>query len=69
MPFFIGQVRRWTSTLLSLRKGVGFIVISIRKFAYDDSKNLVYIYDSNGEIDIYTEETLEEHTEEILEDS
>jgi hypothetical protein len=52
-----------------LRKGVGFIVISIRKFAYDDSKNLVYIYDSNGEIDIYTEETLEEHTEEILEDS
>lgn len=69
MPFFVGQLRRWTSTLLSLRRGVGFIVVSIRKFTYDENKNLVYIYDSNGEVDIYSEETLEEHTEEILEDT
>jgi hypothetical protein len=69
VPFFVGQIRRWTSTLLSLRKGMGFIVVSIRKFAYDENKNLIFIYDSNGEVDIYSEETLEEHTEEILEDN
>ena len=48
---------------------MGFIVVSIRKFAYDENKNLIFIYDSNGEVDIYSEETLEEHTEEILEDN
>jgi hypothetical protein len=65
VSFFVGQLRKWASKILSIRPGTTFIVIEVRKFTYDENKNVVWIYDENGEIDIFSEDTLKEHTEEL----